>query len=63
MSEFSINKTGIKIGQKDESCVYTHSGFINIHENRQCISRCRRQADERTAMRPNQVPKYLIKKK
>ncbi len=45
MSEFSINNKLIKLGQKKESCVYMHSGFINIHEKRECISRCRRQAD------------------
>ena len=57
MSEFSINNNGIKLGQKEESCVYTHPGFINIHEKRECRSRCRRQSDERTSMKPRQVPK------
>lgn len=63
MSEFSINKGEIKLGKKHDSCVYTHSGFINIHEKRECISRCRRKSDERIALKPGQVPKYLIKKK
>lgn len=51
MSEFSKNNNGFKLGQKEESCVYTHSRFINVHEKRECISRCRRQSDERTALR------------
>lgn len=63
MSEFSINNDGIKLGRKHDRCVYTHSGFINIHEKRECISRCRRKSDERTALKPGQVPKCLIKKK
>ena len=63
MSEFSINNGGIKLGQKDDRCVYTHSGFINIHEKRECISRCRRQSDGRNAMKPQHTPKCLIKKK